>query len=190
LGALDRARHMDFLIRAFAHVKDKLPGARLYLVGASDDALDEQSLKDEVSKYNLEGSVIFTGFIPLSKAWTYVQDASVCVSPIYPTPMFNPASPTKLVEYMAMGKAVVANDHPEQALVIAESGGGLCVPYVEEEFGDAVIRILRDPEMAREMGSKGRKYVEQHRSYRAIAAMLDEKYREQCNFKPRALTET
>ncbi len=38
------------------------------------------------------------------------------------------ASPTKLVEYMAMGKAVVANDHPEQKRVIEESGAGYCVP--------------------------------------------------------------
>jgi hypothetical protein len=39
----------------------------------------------------------------------------------------NPASPTKLVEYMALGKAVVANDHPDQRMVLEQSGAGICV---------------------------------------------------------------
>ena len=181
LGALDRVRHIDFLIRVFAKVREELPQARLYLVGASDDESDERFLKDEVAKYKLGDSVVFVGFVPILKAWEYVQRANVCVSPIYPTPIFNPASPTKLVEYMAMGKPVVANDHPEQALVIAESEAGLCVPYDEQDFCDAVVWVLQNPAMADEMGNKGRKYVEQHRAYNVIAEKLDHKYREQCS---------
>ena len=52
-------------------------------------------------------SVIFTGQLPRQEALRYVQDADVCVSPFYPTAVLNSTSPTKLVEYMAMGKAVI-----------------------------------------------------------------------------------
>ena len=106
----------------------------------------------------------------------YVKNADVCVSPFYPTPVLNSTSPTKLVEYMYMEKAVVASDHPEQRLVLSESGGGICVPYEEKSSSKAVVELLQNPELAREMGSRGRRYVEKHRTYGKIASSLEDSY--------------
>ena len=60
---------------------------------------------------------------------------------------------------MAMGKPVVVNDHPEQSLIIAESGAGCCVAYDEAEFAEAVVYLLQNRELAVEMGKKGREYM-------------------------------
>ena len=79
---------------------------------------------------------------------------------------------TKLIEYMALGKAVVANDHPEQRLVIAASGSGICTRYAEEPFADAIIRLLKHPNQAVEMGIKGKRYVAEHRIYSKIADLV------------------
>ncbi len=68
-----------------------------------------------------------------------------------------------------MGKAVVANDHPEQRLMIEQSGGGYCVPYQEKAFAAAIIRLLEAPDTARVMGQRGRQYVLENRSYVKIA---------------------
>lgn len=105
-----------------------------------------------------------------------MNQADVCVSPLYLSPIFEPASPTKLIEYMAMGKAVVANDHPEQRLVISESGAGICVPYQEEAFAAAIVDLLNDPTRAMEMGKKGRRYVEKHRTYKIITDIVENAY--------------
>ena len=113
--------------------------------------------------------MVLTGQLSRQEALLYVQDADVCVSPFYPTPVLNSTSPTKLVEYMAMGKAVVANTHPEQQLLIDQSGCGYCVPYNEDAFADAVVKLLRAPELARAMGERGRGYIVEHRSYGVIA---------------------
>ncbi len=83
------------------------------------------------------------------------------------------ASPTKLVEYMAMGKAVVANTHPDQKLLIDESGCGYCVPWDEDAFADAVVKLMRAPELAQGMGERGRRYVIEHRSYGVIATTVE-----------------
>jgi glycosyltransferase involved in cell wall biosynthesis len=88
--------------------------------------------------------------------------------------VLNAGSPTKLIEYMALGKAVVANDQPEQRQVIAESQAGLCVPWDETAFAAAAVRLLRDPALCAEMGLRGRRYVERVRDYRAIASGVDE----------------
>ena len=113
--------------------------------------------------------MLFRSFLKREIAWKYVHKADVCVSPFYPTPILNSTSPTKLVEYMAMGKPVVANDHPEQSNIITESKCGLCVPYEESAFAQAIVDLLSDPKMAHQMGLNGRSYIEKFRTYSTIA---------------------
>jgi glycosyltransferase involved in cell wall biosynthesis len=173
LGSLARSRYIDFLLRVLVKVHAEMPNARLYLVGKADDPEDEEFLKREARRLGICDSVVFVGQLPQSEALQYVQDADVCVSPLYPTPVFNVASPTKLVEYMAMGKAVVANTHPDQQFLIEESGGGYCVPYEEEAFAKAILALLRAPDMAHMMGERGRRYALQHRTYGTIADIVE-----------------
>ena len=172
---------MDFLIRVFGKVLRKEKNVKLHLVGGGEDSSDQQIVKDEAKRLGIEDTVFMTGFVPQQEAWQYVRVADVCVSPYYPTPILNSTSPTKLIEYMAMGKAVVANDHPEQRLVISESKAGICVPYEENAFAEAILQLLYHPEEAKEMGIRGRKYVEKHRSYEQIADLVETKLLQVCN---------
>lgn len=173
LGTLDKVRRLDFLIRVFAQVRAAVPTARLYVVGRGEDPEDEAFLKSEAARLGLQSSVVFVGQLPQAQALEYVREADVCVSPFYPTPVLRSTSPTKMVEYMAMGKAVVANDHPEQKRVIEESGAGYCVPYEEQPFAAAIVKLLLDPEAARAMGRRGRRYAVEHRAYGVIADMVE-----------------
>ncbi len=81
---------------------------------------------------------------------------------------------------MAVGKAVVANDHPEQSLVISESKAGICVPYEEDAFAQAILHLLNHPEEVKKMGIRGREYVEKHRSYEQIADLVERKLLQVC----------
>jgi glycosyltransferase involved in cell wall biosynthesis len=173
LGALDNVRRLGFIIRVLGEVRKELPEVRLYLVGGADDPKDEQDLLDEAQRLGILSAVTLVGQLPQSEALRYVAEADVCVSPIVPTPILNAGSPTKLIEYMAMGKAVVANDQPEQRLVIEESGAGYCVPYEEAPFAAAVVALLRAPELARAMGERGRVYAAEHRGYGIIADLVE-----------------
>jgi glycosyltransferase involved in cell wall biosynthesis len=180
LGTLIKVRKMDFLIRVFENVLPEVPAAKLFMVGGSHDPKDMQILVNQTKSLGIEKSVVFTGFLPMEKAWAFVDRASVCVSPFYPTPILNSTSPTKLIEYMAMGKPVVANDHPEQRLVILESGGGICVPYEEKAFAEAIIALLKNPEAAEMMGKNGRVYVEKYRNYKTICETVEKQYLRLC----------
>jgi glycosyltransferase involved in cell wall biosynthesis len=175
LGTLIRVRKIDFVIRSFAAILRTEHDVVLYLVGGGDDPSDEQALKAEARRLGIEDYVHITGFLPQQQAWEHVKHADVCISPFYPTPILNSTSPTKLIEYMAMGKAVVANDHPEQSLVIAESKAGICVPYKEDAFAEAVVQLLKNPQLAREMGLRGRSYVVEHRNYDKLADLVEGK---------------
>lgn len=174
-GTLIRARRMDFLIHAFKTVIERVPNAVLLLVGDAD-ADDMQFLQNTAHKLDLQDFVIFTGFLPMEQAWGYIRSASLCVSPFRPCQTLNSASPTKLVEYMAWGKPVVANDHPDQGKVLSESGAGLAVPYDPAAFANAIIELLIDAPRAEEMGKRGKDYVLKYRSYTSLAELVEQTY--------------
>lgn len=173
LGAITRVRRLDFLVRVLARVRQQIADAKLYIVGRGDDPADERLLVEEALRLGVSDAMTLVGQLPQPEALRYVREADVCVSPFYPTPILNSTSPTKLVEYMAMGKAVVANDHPEQRLVLDQSGAGYCVPWDEDEFARAIVKLMNSPEQARAMGERGRQYVLEHRGYRAIATVVE-----------------
>jgi len=173
LGSLAKSRRVDFLLRVLSRVRRKKPDVKLYLVGCADDPRDEQELVSEARALGVLDAVVFTGHLPRAEALRYVQDADVCVSPLYPTPVFEAASPTKLIEYMAVGKPVVANTQPEQELLIREGRCGHCVSYDEDAFAEAILNLLQAPELAREMGARGRRYALKHRAYGAIADVVE-----------------
>ena len=75
-----------------------------------------------------------------------------------------------------MGRPVVANDHPEQSLVLAESKAGICVPWNESQFAGAIIDLLQNPEQIRAMGRRGRAWVESNRTNNIMADLVESTY--------------
>ena len=178
LGTLNRSRKMDFVLRAFKLALQKKDHCELIFVGDSEDPGDKEFLIEESKKLGIDHAVSFTGLLARDKALEYVEQSAVCLSPFYPTPVLNSTSPTKLIEYMALQKPVIANDHPEQRLVLKESQGGICVPYEEQAFADAIIYLLDNPDIAENMGRMGREYIIKNRTYRTIADQVEQKYLE------------
>lgn len=176
VGTLARVRRMGVLIEAFGLVHQRNPSAQLVMVGdgmAPDERIELEIL---AQRLGLTEAVSFTGFVPMEEAWNHAASAEVCLSPIRPTPVLNAGSPTKLVEYMALGRPIVANDHPEQAAILAESGAGLCVPWGVESFAGAILELLEHPEKARAMGALGPGWVAANRSYDKLAAQVRASY--------------
>ncbi|MEQ8857275.1 MAG: glycosyltransferase [Pseudomonadales bacterium] len=173
VGTMVRIRRLEFIVESFARVRERVPQARLVMVGGESDE-DRERLRRVARSLGIEDSVVFTGWVAREEAWKWMRTADVCVSPFYPTPVLNSTSPTKLVEYLAQGTPVVANDHPEQTRVLRDSGGGLVAPWQPEAFASAILELLRSPCCARAMGLRGRDYVCSQRSYPLIARKVHE----------------
>jgi glycosyltransferase involved in cell wall biosynthesis len=120
----------------------------------------------------------------MEDAWRIAASAEIGVSPFYPDRVFNVASPTKLIESMALGVPPVANRQPEQSAVLAASGAGLCVEWGAQEFASAICWLLDHPDEARTMCEKGVQWVAAHRTYPIVAARVWEVYRTVLGEKP------
>lgn len=177
VGTLGAVRRLSVLIESFAVVAQAQPDAHLVVVGDGDFPHERARLEQLASDLGLLGRVTFTGFVPIETAWAYAASAAVCLSPFYPTQVLKSTSPTKLVEYLALGRPVVCNDHPEQSVIIATTGAGLCVPWSAEAFAQAILQVLGNPGQFEEGVQRGRQWVAQHRTYPAIAAEVMEIYR-------------
>ena len=178
LGTLLRERQLDFLVRAHALVVAAIPNAQLTFVGSGWMPDDEQLLRREAQRLGIAANVNITGWLPMPEAWQHVRRAALCVSPYLPVPILRSTSPTKLIEYMALGKPVVANDHPEQAEVLRQSGAGLVCGWSEHEFAAAMLELLKDPARAAQMGAAGRRYVAEHRTHWAMVELVAGRYRQ------------
>jgi glycosyltransferase involved in cell wall biosynthesis len=176
LGSMAAVRHLHVLLDAFAVVRKRCPSATLLMVGDGDHPHERAALEQQVTVLGLSDAVCFTGFVPIEQAWTFAASAAVCISPIYPRPILNCGSPTKLFEYMALGRPAVCNTHPDQTPVISESGAGLCVEWGSDEFAEAIVWILEHPVEAEAMGAKGPTWVAANRTYPIIADIVWKRY--------------
>jgi len=116
-------------------------------------------LRNALEPYAHDSLVTFTGAIPHRSVRTYLDAADILVSPHVPIPGGRPffGSPTKLFEYMAMGKAIAASaldqiadvlEHDKTALLV--SPGDAC------ELALAIQRLASDPQLRFELGRNAR----------------------------------
>jgi glycosyltransferase involved in cell wall biosynthesis len=138
------------------------------LIGDAPEPADEAWLKAIAARLGLTDAIIWTGWVPTIAAWNFLRHAEVAVSIVARGELFDCASPTKVVEYLALGIPVVANDQPDQQSVLIESGGGISVAMNAREISEAILKILRDPSLAEAMGNAGPRYIAAHRSYALI----------------------
>lgn len=178
IGTLAAVRRLDEIVQAFALVKAHCPHATLVMVGEGDTPQERESLEQLVKSLGLESCVTFTGFVPIEKAWDLAASAAVCLSPFYPTKILASTSPTKLIEYMALGRPVVCNDHPEQSAIIRDSGAGICTLWGAQHFAEAITALLQRPERAEAMAARGPAWVAAHRTYAVIARQVHARYLE------------
>lgn len=178
LGVIMQLRQSEMLVRVLQRVRLRYPDARLVYVGEGQIPSDRQTVEEEAARLGLSAAVSVTGFLPMEQAWQLVKKADICFSPFYPIPVLLSTSPTKLIEYMAMAKCIVANEHPEQRQVLEASGVGSCIPWSEQAFVDEICGLLDDPERARRMAAKGPDWVRTHRTYDVIADLVELQYRE------------
>ena len=133
------------------------PELRFVLIG--DGPLSPE-IREALEPYRKRGWVVFTGRLSHEHAPQYLAAADILVSPHVPMPDGKPffGSPTKLFEYMAMGKAIVASNLDQLARVLAhQETAWLVEPGSARELADAIRLLAADAELRSYLGKNARK---------------------------------
>lgn len=177
LGTLDPVRQIERLVDALAIVRAEMPSACLLLIGSAPYRSDQDKLLAAAAAAGLQDAVRVTGWLPLAEAWTLLLGADAAVSYIPRDALLDVSSPTKLLEYLALGMPAVGNDSPDQVHVLSASDAGWLVRSDTAALAGGMLTILRDLPAARARAAAGPAYIERARSYRVIASSLAAQYR-------------
>jgi glycosyltransferase involved in cell wall biosynthesis len=121
------------------------------------------------------GDVIFTGAVPHSNVPAYLDASDVLVSPHLPAPDGKPffGSPTKLFEYMAMSKAIIASNLDQLALVLKHEETALLItPGDSGELSGAIARLAGNPELRASLGRRAREAAVAHHTWQQNACRV------------------
>jgi glycosyltransferase involved in cell wall biosynthesis len=177
LGEASKARRMDFLIAAVARARESVPNIYLLIVGDAILPEEQAWLRERVASAGMTEHCHITGWLAPEAATETLGAAEICLALMAPDPILDSTTPTKLVEYLAMGRPVVANDHPDQTRVLEASGAGTVAPYIIDEYAAAIVRLLAMRERHGEIGAQGRTFVLDERAYPTMARRLAARYR-------------
>ena len=177
LGECSRIRRIDFLFEAIAKVREKIPNVFLLIIGDAIESADQVWLRRCISELGLDDHVRMTGWVKSDEVSSLFACVDVALTIMAPDPILDSTTPTKLVEYLAMGRPVVANDHPDHRYVLEGSGAGIVTPFNVQDYSDAITNLLNDPGRRAEMGDMGRAWALSNRSYPDMGKRLAMKYR-------------
>jgi glycosyltransferase involved in cell wall biosynthesis len=169
VGHLIAWQGVEYLIRSIPRVVRDCPDATVLIVG---EGLIKERLVKLAEQIGISDRVIFTGMIPYDKVPLYINACDVCAAPKLPLGIGY--SPLKLYEYMACGKPVVATRTSGFEILEQNNAGLLVNPQNSEELGNAILKLLKDEGLRRQMGENGRKYVVENHSWESVAKRVAE----------------
>ena len=151
VGRLVRLKGFDILIRAFARLPEEFD-ARLVIVG---EGVERKSLERLVAELGVGDRVTLLG--ARTNPWPYMAGAKVLA-----VPSRTEAFPSVIGEAFTLSVPVVASRCSEGVADYLDQGRcGLLVPPEDvDAFAGALERILREPELGRQLAVAGKQRVE------------------------------
>ncbi len=152
IGSLAGHKGMDVLLAAMPKILDRVPNARLRIVG---DGPLRQALEEQVLRQGLAPAVEFAGYQQYSALPAVLGSADVFVFP-----SFSEAMPRAILEAMAMERPVVVTRVGGNPEAVRDGVEGLLVPPGDPKaLASAVCRVLEDTALAEGLGRRGRQRV-------------------------------
>ena len=171
IGTMGPWHGAEVLAAAFGKLVAAHPDYRKYVrllmigdgvkMGEVTAALDAAGVRD---------LTVLTGIVPQAQGPRYLAACDILASPHVPNPDGTPffGSPTKLFEYMAMGKAIVASDL-DQVGDILEHGRAarMTVPGSVDSLVEGLRELIEQPARRKALGAEARRLAVDRHSWRA-----------------------
>jgi len=168
-------------LAAFLQVRSQLPEARYYLVGSLGQGAYAQGLLASIRELGLEQSVYFLGAVSFEQLADYYHQASVFVLTPRQEGLHFEGFGLVYLEAGAYGLPVIATRSGGVPEAVKDGQTGLLVePGDVPGIAEAMLRLLSDTELAREMGRQNRLWAETltwertaQEQYQAYTSILD-----------------
>ncbi len=176
VGGISSERGIFQMVEAMEYVPEQLH-ATLELAGR----FAYPHLQETVCKQRGWSCIHELGMLNRSEVAHLLSTVRAGLVPFLPGPNHTEAQPNKLFEYMSAGIPVIASDFPLWRDFIEKTGCGLVVdPLDARALARAITFLLTQPNVAEEMGRKGREAIEQWYNWENEATKLVQLYHDLC----------
>jgi len=169
IGRLVFYKNLDTLIKSFKKVVEKVPKAKLVIVG---DGSMKRAWQALVGDLGLSEKVVFAGNVPHEEKVRLLASSSFLV-----LPSVVEGFGIVLLEAFACSKPVLVSEvKPLTELVENGKNGYVIPPFDADAWGDKIIALLNNPAKTVEMGIYGRKRLEKSYTIPKVVDRLEELY--------------
>ncbi len=151
VGRLVLAKGHTFLLQAVSTLRNTCPELRLLVIG---EGTMREALEKEAHKLGIHDITQFSGFQSEMQNWVQAIDIGIQPSIDCDTSSFS------LKELMAAEKPVIASDYGGLSEILDDGVEGYVVPAsTVAPLAQALVNLIRHPELRSSMGRKGRQRV-------------------------------
>ncbi|SKA96475.1 Glycosyltransferase involved in cell wall bisynthesis [Caloramator quimbayensis] len=152
------AQGLEVIIKAADILKDYKDIVFVFV----GDGPEKQKLIEMKEDLNLK-NVLFLPVQPKKNMPGIVACFDCAIVPLKKLDLFKGALPSKMFETLASKVPIVLSVEGEAKEFIENANGGICVePENEKEIAQAVLKLYKEPELKKQLGEDGRKYIEEN----------------------------
>jgi len=155
VGRLSPVKGVQYLIKAMKQIHDKIPDARLIIVG---DGREREMLEALSIQLGIQKYVQFGGEVPHEKVLSFMQQADVFV-----LPSLSEGFPMVIIEALACGLPIVASrvgGIPE--IIMSETNGYLVEARDTETIANSIILLLQDEKLRKKISDNNKQLVKKY----------------------------
>jgi len=159
VGTFGRWHGAEILARSIRPVVERDSRIHFLFIGDGTTASD---VREIIRTTDVSDAVTLTGMIAPEAVPRYLGTCDICVAPHIPNPDGTPffGSPTKLFEYMAMARGIVASRLDQIAQILEDGKTALLVtPGSVDELVDGILKLAGSPEECKRLGTNARQQV-------------------------------
>ena len=170
VGVMGKQEGIDYLLQAARHIVFGLRRTDIHfgLVGGGTSL---EQMKALAADLGIAPFVTFTGRVPDDDLLAMLNTADVCVNPDVANEMNDKSTMNKIMEYMALGKAIVQFDLAE-GRYSAQHASLYAKRNDPVDLAAKIVEVLDDPARRARMGQFGRRRVEHELEWRHEAPKL------------------
>ena len=156
-----------------AHLIQDRPEVIFVFLG---DGKEKPALMRRAQEMELK-NILFIPPLPKIEIPTAMAAADACIAILKPVPLFSTVYPNKVFDYMAAGKPVILAINGVIREVVESVHAGIPVePGNAESLAQAVIKLVNNPSLGKEMGARGRDYIERYFNRAVLAKKLEDAF--------------
>jgi len=165
-GTMGLAHGLENVLHA-AKVLEQETAIHFLFLGDGSERAQLERLQQEMGLKN----VAFLDPVPLEQLPSYLSIAHCGMASLRDVSLFECARPSKIFPVLASGKPVIYVGRGEGARLVEAAAAGVVVPPGQPEaLARVIVRLARDPELAAQLGSNGRKFMEENHQWSTLIA--------------------